>query len=257
MKTNYHTHNQRCKHAFGSVADYAKEGYKAGFDILGMSDHCPFPDRLFGCRMDFCEFEDYIDDVRNLATQYRGKMDIKLGVEIEYIPDEEKFYNDLHERYNLDYLILGQHFYDNKKGGIGYIFDAKSTSEYVDYAKSIKDALKTGYFAFVAHPDIMFIHDFEWDDNCEKACDIIVDAALKYNTPLELNGNGVRRGWGVYKDMERYPYPHPKFFEMVSKARIPVMVNADCHQPHELDDEAMRTARQLISDWNLVYKDVL
>ena len=41
---NLHTHCCRCRHASGTVAEYAESAHQAGIKILGFSDHMPFPD---------------------------------------------------------------------------------------------------------------------------------------------------------------------------------------------------------------------
>ena len=250
MKINYHTHCEKCKHAIGTVADYAQAAYEAGYNILGISDHAPFKGDMFGYRMDFLELNDYIEEVKKVQNQYMGRMDIKLGMEVEFLKEQQSFYEELLGKYEMDYLILGQHFYD-KDDKVRYVHEIASTSEYIDYAHSIKEAISKGYFFFIAHPDLIFIHDFPWDDYCVKACDIIIDAAVKYNVPIELNANGVRRGLQQFCDGERYQYPHYKFFQMVSQSKVPVLVNSDCHNPNEIDDEAMEQARKLVLDWNL------
>ena len=43
MKTNYHTHTYRCKHAMGNDEHIVKRAIDAGIDILGFSDHNPWP----------------------------------------------------------------------------------------------------------------------------------------------------------------------------------------------------------------------
>ena len=64
MKTNYHTHTPRCKHAYGCEEEYIKSAIKAGFKTLGFSDHSPWPDvtdrMVSSIRMDALELEDYI-----------------------------------------------------------------------------------------------------------------------------------------------------------------------------------------------------
>ena len=55
MLTNYHTHTFRCQHANGTVEDYVREAIAKGFDILGMSDHVPYPHYEFGYRMPMAE----------------------------------------------------------------------------------------------------------------------------------------------------------------------------------------------------------
>ena len=61
MKVNYHTHTYRCKHAGGTEEDYIKAAIENDFDIIGISDHAPFPDYDFGYRMDYCELDEYIN----------------------------------------------------------------------------------------------------------------------------------------------------------------------------------------------------
>lgn len=43
MKTNYHTHTYRCKHAMGNDERIVLNAIKADLDILGFSDHTPWP----------------------------------------------------------------------------------------------------------------------------------------------------------------------------------------------------------------------
>ena len=54
-KTNYHTHTKRCMHATGTDADYVKAALDAGLDVLGFSDHGPFPDNRFDFRMPYAD----------------------------------------------------------------------------------------------------------------------------------------------------------------------------------------------------------
>lgn len=254
-KVNYHTHNERCKHAYGSVFDYAAHAYKEGFSCIGFSDHAPFPNNPYGFRMDFEELDAYIKDVNLLKQEYENKMDILLGFEIEYLPAYSWYYKKLFQEYHLDYLILGQHFFADEKNREHYVYDAQDTKEFVAYAHSIKDALKTGFFSFIAHPDLMFVHDFPWDDNCEEACDIIIAAAKANHIPIELNANGIRRGLHDTLQGSRYDYPHWRFFEKVARETIPVIINSDCHEPAQLSDYAITKAFELAADWNLTLVD--
>ena len=54
MRTNFHTHTYRCKHAGGTEQDYVLAAINQEVSILGFSDHAPYPDDRFGLRMDFC-----------------------------------------------------------------------------------------------------------------------------------------------------------------------------------------------------------
>ncbi|WP_244834103.1 histidinol-phosphatase [Clostridium sp. BJN0001] len=249
-KVNYHTHTFRCKHADGTEKDYVLEALKKNFKKLGFSDHGPYPDDRFGFRMDYCELNDYVNTVKNLEKEFEDKLNISVGLEIEYDPNSHEYYKYLLNELRIDYLALGQHmFLENNEFTNTYFLT--DTKQYLTYAKSIKSALSTGFFKFVAHPDLIFINDLPWDDNCDKASSIIIEAAKKYDSILELNANGIRRGLNTYCDGTRYPYPHRKFWDKASSNNIKVLINSDCHSPNQLWDEKMDDAYSLANELNL------
>ncbi|MBR3717558.1 MAG: histidinol phosphatase, partial [Bacteroidaceae bacterium] len=66
MKANYHTHTSRCHHAEGTDEDYIKSAILGGFDILGFSDHAPWPYTtgfVSETRMLLSELPDYVNHI--------------------------------------------------------------------------------------------------------------------------------------------------------------------------------------------------
>ena len=66
MLSNFHTHTVRCKHAIGTERDYTETAVSKGLNILGFSDHGPFPDKDYGLRMQFEELPDYLEAIRSI-----------------------------------------------------------------------------------------------------------------------------------------------------------------------------------------------
>ena len=85
---------------------------------------------------------------------------------------------------------------------------------------------------------------FAWNDDCERASDIILDAAAATDTVLEYNANGLRRAQVEFPDGVRHPYPCSRFWEMAAKTSIRVIVGSDCHDPACLWDDAVALAYQ-------------
>ena len=113
-KANYHTHTSRCHHATGSDEDYVRSAIKGGYEILGFSDHTPWPYAsgfVSRTRMLPSEMEGYVQSLRSLKEQYEGKLDIKIGLECEYYPAMHSWLSELKEAFGLDYLIFGNHHY--------------------------------------------------------------------------------------------------------------------------------------------------
>ena len=239
---NYHTPTAYCRHAGGTAEDYAQEAFRKGLETLGFSDHLPFPGDPFGYRMPYEEIGAYITDVYREKERYKGRMEILCGFEGEYIRGKEDFYEELLTAGGCDYLLMGQHMYLDRLGQLCYAGGLSGTEQYPDYAESLAEGMKTGYFCCVAHPDYMFINSFAWDGNCERACDIIIDAAVKEGCLLEYNANGYRRGVDEFEDGLRLQYPHRRFWERAAGAGVPVLIGSDCHSPEKLYDEFMYLA---------------
>ncbi len=245
MLSNFHTHTVRCKHAIGTERDYTETAVSKGLNILGFSDHGPFPDKDYGLRMQFEELPDYLEAIDNLSNEFDGRIKLFKGLEIEFHPKYINYYKSLFDEFGMDYLALGEHSYTLSDGSMKNIFFAESTCDYVEYARNIADAIGTGLFAFVAHPDIMFINKLAWDKNCDKACDIILSAAEKYDIPLEFNANGIRRGISSFPDGERLSYPHDGFWSQLKGSKQKVIIGSDCHIPEQIRDNAITLAEQM------------
>lgn len=246
MRTNYHTHTRRCLHAFGNEEDYIRSALAAGVSILGFSDHAPFPDQDYGYRMPYNELKEYFAAVDLLTNTYSSDIVIRKGLEIEYVPQYRSYYEELLWEHKLDYLLLGEHFFLNDAGCLINITQVQDSEVCLSYAKAIADAMKTGYFQIVAHPDIFAINYFAWDKNCDAATDIILDAAATTGTILEFNANGFRRGLHDYPDGNRYMYPHMNFWNRASDSGIRVIVGSDCHEACQVWDEWMVRSLQIL-----------
>lgn len=243
MKTNYHTHTQRCRHAQGSEEDYIRSALASQVSILGFSDHAPFPDHDFGLRMPIEELKDYLAEIDRLAKVYDGQITLYKGLEIEYLPRYRGYYEDLRGRYGLDYLLLGEHFFLDAAGKIFNITTgAPNTEKFLEYADAVAEGMKTGLFDAVVHPDIFMMSPLAWDRNCDAATDRILEAAALSGTVLEYNANGLRRGLRRYPEGDRYMYPHENFWKKAAASGLPVIVGTDCHNPTQVWDDCMDRA---------------
>jgi histidinol-phosphatase (PHP family) len=232
MKTNYHTHNELCGHAGGTIEEYAAAAVKSGMEEIGMSDHLPYPDDSMGVRMPYAKFNYYIEETNRLKDAYRDSIRILLGAEAEYKEEYTDYYERLFHEFGLDYLILGQHCYRVGAHTYKNVFtDMWYTEDVMDYAKSCMEAMHTGYFAYLAHPDLFTINNFPLDDNIKRAIAFMLDESAKNDYVLEWNANGLRR--------EQKCYPMDYFWEEVAKTDIRVIIGSDCHSVDALDDWAV------------------
>ncbi|MGL4338105.1 MAG: histidinol-phosphatase [Turicibacter sp.] len=250
IQSNFHTHTARCLHAGGEDYEFVEAAIKGGMKVFGFSDHAPFPDNRDGLRMQYAQLGEYLDSMKVLKEKYKDEIELRIGLEIEYDPSQCSYYEKLLNE-GFDYLAFGQHIYVSGENEFTNIYVLDNTEQYVAYALTVVEGMKSGYFAFVAHPDVIFLNNFAWDENCELACNLIIEGAKEFNVPLELNANGLRRGIQEFVDGKRYPYPHEKFWIKVAAMNLPVLINADAHSPRDVYDWAMEEAYELASKLGL------
>lgn len=233
MIANYHTHTYRCGHASGEDEAYVQTALEAGIEILGFSDHTPyfFPGEHYSrFRMRPEAFPGYCQSVEQLKKDYRGKVEIHLGVEAEYYPKLFPQLLPYLQDHGVEYLLLGQHYICNETDGV---FSGHATADQEvlkTYCYQTMDAMNTGLFTYFAHPDLV---RYEGDKKLYlQYMRQLAREAKSCNVPLEMNLLGVR---------EDRHYPNRVFWEIVAEENCPVILGSDAHDPEvfnsSLDEE--------------------
>lgn len=184
-------------------------------------------------------------------TQIREVSSILAGLEADWVPEYRSFYKDeCMDRLGLDYLAAGIHYFPFR-GEWEDSFDIRTPSMLVAFARHVEDALASGLFAFLAHPDVFCSGWKPWDDNAISCARDILAAAEETKTPLEINCYGFRKMKVRAPGGPRHQYPHPEFWRIASGYSIRVIVNSDAHRPLDVDanlDEGYALAREFNLD---------
>jgi len=242
MIANYHTHTRRCNHAIGTEREYVENAIARGLNIFGFSDHTPqyFPgDYYTFMRMRPYELPEYCADVRRLQREYRDRIQIHVGLEVEYYP---AYWDQLLPRAQdtgVEYMILGLHWLGNE---INEPASLKATADehlLRRYCYQVMEGLNTGKFTYLAHPDVFhFVGDRKIYHSYMRE---LVRTAKDCGTPLEINLAGLASG--------RH-YPGEAFFEIAAEENCPVVIGIDAHAPANVLDmepeiKAMEMVRRL------------
>ena len=244
MIANYHTHTWRCNHATDTEEEYVTCALERGLRILGFSDHSPycFPkdhDAYF--RMTPEQLPGYVETVLALREKYRGKIEIPLGLELEYYPKYLPETLPLLKDAGIEYLLLGQHFLDNE---IGAAYSGKATAD-VDilkrYCAQSAQAMQTGLFTYFAHPDLM---NFKGSDSDYRThMGLLCKEAKACNLPLEINL------LGFFKNRH---YPDRRFWELAAEEGCSVILGCDTHgAKHLLEKETEEKALKMVEELGL------
>lgn len=249
LNYNLHTHTKRCGHAIGEDEEYVLSAIKAGYKVLGFSDHGPYRNySVKSIHMDWNEVDDYLSSMRYLKEKYKDQITIYYGFEFEHIPslNDEKLYL----KNKVDYMILGQHFIDPTN--TYNFYKCLTDDEILEYATSVCEALDSGLYTYLAHPDVFMYNQPGFNDACRKASIMIIEKAIETDTPLEINVHGVLRGRVHFTNGFLYNYPHRDFWKLVAKYNAKCVVGIDAHDPKELLDlDTLNKALKEVEDLDL------
>ena len=250
MIANYHTHTMRCRHARGTEREYIENALARGLKINGFSDHSPYlfeGDYVSSFRMLPDQARDYVDTLLALREEYKGKIEIPIGFEMEYYP---KFFDKTirwMEQFHLDYLILAQHMLGSEIGEPGSHQATEDENLLRRYVDLIVCGMSTGLFSCLAHPDLMKFKGSEgiYRKYMERLC----QKALDFHVPLEYNLLGQH---------EKRQYPNPLFWQIAAEAGNEVILGCDAHDPERVAaEDELQEAKQFLDSLGIVPMETL
>ena len=238
---NFHTHTNRCGHsAPNKDVDYVEAAIKKSMTAIGFTEHVPstkFDYDEIDERMSLSDLDEYVKSIRKLDREFE-EIKVYSGFEAEY--SEALKLHLINLRKQVDYMILGQHEVVLE----GQKIDPYNNPDYpILYAKSVLDALDSGIFDIIAHPDYFMRYRDTMEDaknyhrfmrNAEKAADLIGRKCEELKIPVEINLGGIERRIPVpYRDGE-HEYVHPTFYNELLKYDVRFIYGADAHSPKSI-----------------------
>lgn len=244
--TNYHSHTYYCD-GKNNPQDYIEEAIDQNLIAYGYSSHAPVP---FDCdwTVPQIKISQYISDVLQIKNKYSDKIQVYLGLEVDYIPNITGPQHENISTLNLDYNIGSIHFVDSFKDGerwsIDWTYDyfMKGLKEIFnnDAKKCVKRFYELTKMMLSESTPVMIGH-FDKIRMYNKNNDLFdenkgwyineIEDVLKLikekNVIIEINTRG------HYKAGSEI-YPHPSILKQIKKMSIPISVNSDSHKPDEI-----------------------
>ena len=279
MESNYHTHTYRCGHAIGNEEQMVKAAIDANIKLLGFSEHVPLPTfrkhLLFAfpyclkstytflswgksilCsgsrfRMPYKQKKAHLDEIAKLQIKYKDQILLYKGFECDYLEDYLSYYKELIKSKQIDFLLLGNHFYKKAIAANYYGKSGLSIEMLYHYQDTTIKALETGLFTYIAHPDLFMQGYLKWDDHTEKISYAICKKAKELSVPLELNAGGIRTEKRIINNKESFCYPYDKFWDIVSEIGNDVVLGLDVHSPTNFDTQMMLYLNMYAKNKNL------
>jgi histidinol-phosphatase (PHP family) len=230
---DYHTHTPLCQHATGPLEAYVERGIELGLAEIGFADHNPLPNGLgANVRMKEEELDYYVRRVTDLQFQYRGQIEVRLGLEMDYVEGLEDYLARQISQYPWDYVIGSVHYLDRacRQGSWPRHYTGVATNLYTPYFRLLRQLAGSDLCDIIGHFDV------PKRSGChptpEQSADITgtLEVIKKAGLSMEINTSGYRHP----ELPEPQPYPHLDIVKQVMAMEIPLLVNSDAHAPEQV-----------------------
>lgn len=244
--TNYHSHCLYCD-GRADMEVFVRFALSEGFSSYGFSSHAPLPFPT-SWTMEWDRMDDYLSEFHRLKAKYAERIELYVGLEIDYLdetshPGIARFCN-----LPLDYRIGSVHMLPTADGEVVDIDVPVDTfCRLVDvrfggdldrvvhlYYDRLLRMVELGGFDIVGHADKMHYNascyrrgllDEEWYD----------DLVRSYFQEIARHGYQVEVNTKSYLD-KHVLFPNVRYFSYLNKLGIRVQVNSDAHYPERIND---------------------
>ncbi len=232
---DYHVHTHYCRHATGSLEEYARAAVRGGLTEICFTPHIPLPvyrPGAFGgkLRMDPPEFPRFLEELETAKARVPG-LTILAGVEADYVEGTEEYLERFLAEYPLDFVLMSVHFVRDWPEP-RWVFDLSGDERplariYDDYLHALRSGIDTGLFDCVAHLDLIKQPGFPLSDSHAEEIDDIIRRCRARGMSAEVNMSGARKSIGE-------PYPSWSIVQRISELGLALVPGSDAHEPGQV-----------------------
>lgn len=243
MLTDYHLHlrsddatSTAAAHFTTANAErYREAAQERGIAELGVSEHVyRFRAALEVWRHPFWE-EYAVDDLDEYCRFVREETDLRLGIEMDFVPGAEDRTANLLEAHDFDYVVGSVHFI--REGAVDMddysVWGSGRSAQEIwsRYFQAVGESAASGLFDIVAHPDLVKIWGSAQRPLPERDLrhyyEPAVEAIAEAGVAVEVSTAGLRKPVGEI-------YPAPAMLAMCAEAGVPVVLSSDAHRPQDV-----------------------
>jgi histidinol-phosphatase (PHP family) len=261
-----HTHSQFCPHGSREATEqFIERAIALGFEIYSLTEHPPLPRDFIdptadhSCGMRPADLEPYLLHAQELKKRYAERIDIRVGLEVDYIPGYESDISTMLNDYGsqIDDALLSVHFLEGKGGWRCVDLSPEDFQDgLIDVYGSVEE-VHGAYWTFVKQAvevdlgpykprrmsHLSLVHKFQlkhplknpllWRPRVLEILELIRERGME----LDLDAAG------LFKPDCREIYPAPWIMAEAVKRRIPFVYGSDTHSVKGVGqgfDEAQR-----------------
>ena len=186
-------------------------------------------------QMGITEHDRYLDDIDLAAFQEARELsqevELRLGIEIDFVPGEEERMDDFASALPFDYVIGSVHRVDNEevdRQTDQRIYERYETYDLYDaYYTNVREAALSGRFDVLGHPDLIKIFRHYPERDITNMLEETADAVAESGIVVDVNSAGLRKPVGEI-------YPSRRLLEMFHRRGVPIILSSDAHAPDQV-----------------------
>ncbi len=196
-----------------NILEYCEVAHERGLRQMGITEHDRYLDDI-----DLAAFQE--------ARELSQDVELRLGIEIDFVPGAEERMERDANALPYDYVIGSVHRVDNEEvdhPDHQEIYEKWETYDlYEAYYENVRKAALSGRFEVLGHPDLIKIFrkfpDRDITPMLEETADVIAESGVV----VDVNAAGLRKPIGEI-------YPSRDFLEMFHRRGVPIILSSDAH----------------------------
>lgn len=243
--TNYHSHSLYCDGRAG-MEDFVRFALSEGFTSYGFSSHAPLPFST-AWTMEWDIMDDYLSEFHRLKEKYAGRIELYIGLEIDYLNEASNPSIARFRELPLDYRIGSVHLLYNDKGEVVDVdVPADTFKTIVDghfcgdlehvvrlYYGRLTRMLELGGLILWAMPIRCTTMQHAIARDCWRSLGMMswlgrISQILPVAAQVEVNTK-------AYHDLGTF-YPNERYFSYLHDLGVRVQVNSDSHYPERISN---------------------
>jgi histidinol-phosphatase (PHP family) len=253
LLTDYHVHlrpdsRENTADRFFTPANaerYRTVAEERGIQELGVSEHVYRFSAALGV-WDHPFWRRYAtDDLDAYCGFVREETDLRLGLEMDFVPGREDRIANLLDGRGWDYVVGSVHFLGDLSvdADVFSVWESGQSPEKVwrRYFETVAEAARSGLYDIMSHPDLVKVWGSSAprpDGDLRRYYEPAVEAFADTGVAVELSTAGWRKPVGEQ-------YPSVPFLEMLVDAGCPIALSSDAHEPDQLGFEYERAVKVL------------
>jgi len=242
---DYHVHTSLCNHANGTMEQYVRRAVEIGLTEICFLDHLTLHEKGRRLSMSSAELPFYYHAARRLANQYKDRIQVKVGLEVDILPDHVDQINKIISPFAFDVIAGSVHFIQDinivstkeidprrEEAGMEYLCER--------YLKTLDDLIDADMVDMICYLDVVKKFGRRPPAIFDEKFDEILSKISYKKIVLELNTSGYNHAASEF-------YPATPLLIKCFKKGIHMTLGSDAHTPDSVGQHFDEAINLLIS----------